>query len=319
MQKEWEEFWQPFLDAKKLNAKVEEMNSLEETPQIESICHKVFDDYDSYSQKLNDVRLQFVQEVEHLPGVHLQTSRVKSLESILEKIINKRYMYLLDDTSLYSSISGDNYANVLTDLVGVRLIISYRGEWINLHEQIVNKFPYRTEKEYTEYSFIPHIEGESFIAEIPVAYYAYGDSLDIYRGARINTRLKESGYRSVHYVISYQNVYIELQTRTIFDEAWSVCDHSYVYKHDENMSYSVLKSISDVLCKYTNAASDLGDLMHELYNNSFIVDSGEGRYEIQDESIKLQIKNISHRFEVAQEEFKEFLNHLRLEDSDNDK
>lgn len=40
MQKEWDEFWLPFLDAKKLITKVDEMDG---KPLVESICHSIFD------------------------------------------------------------------------------------------------------------------------------------------------------------------------------------------------------------------------------------------------------------------------------------
>lgn len=49
------------------------------------------------------------------------------------------------------------------------------------------------------------------------------------------------GYRSIHYTVSYQGVYIEIQVRTIYDEAWSDCDHNYVYKQDENKSHTALE------------------------------------------------------------------------------
>lgn len=313
MQKEWDEFWLPFLDAKKLITKVDEMNEMDGKPLVESICHSIFDKYDDYHSKLNKIRLEFVQEVEHLPGVHLQTSRVKSLESILEKVINKRYRNLFNSSSLYSSISRENFGNILTDLVGVRLIISYRGEWAELHNEIIKKFPYMDEKEYMDNKFIPHVEGRSFIAEIPHAYYAYGDDISMYNDAMVSTKMKDTGYRSVHYVISFHGVYIELQTRTIFDEAWSDCDHSYVYKHDENKSHASLSELSKILCQFTNSSNDLGDLMHKLYYGSYIVDNGKGSYVVTDENILSELNHIVERYKMAQKDFEDFLNRVQVE------
>lgn len=318
MQREWEDFWNPFLDAKKLRTKVNEMDSIDGFNKTESICKEIYEGYEAYSQQLNDVRIRFVQEVEHLPGVHLQTSRVKSVKSIIEKVITKRYEKLLDKRSLYSTISGDNYKDILTDLVGVRLIISYRGEWKKLHEEIIKKFPYRDEIEYEDNHFIPHISGKQFLAEIPKAYFAYDDDVTIYSEAKIKTQLKESGYRSVHYVVSFLDTYVELQTRTIYDEAWSDCDHNYVYKHDNNKSHAFLSGLSGVLCKYTNASNDLGDIMQRLYIEESITDLEDGRFVSNSMEIVNKIDVIISQFNKAQDEFEELRKRLMMKAGEKD-
>lgn len=305
MQREWEAFWNPFLDAKKLRSKVEEINKIDQCNKTESICREIFDEYEAYSKRLNDVRLKFVQEVEHLPGVHLQTSRVKSVESIIEKVVTKRYEKLLDKRSLYSKISGENYKEILTDLVGVRLIISYRGEWTHLHNEIVKKFPYRDEKDYKTDFFIPHEDGKQFIAEIPKAYFAYGDDIGIYSDMLIKPQMKESGYRSVHYVISFMETYIELQTRTIYDEAWSDCDHNYVYKHEDNRSHAFLKRLSGVLCDFTNTSNDLGDIMQKLFDEKSIVGLEDGSFVTSDMELVDRLDELLKHYKKAQIEFEE--------------
>ncbi len=306
MQRKWDGFWQSFLDNKKLNSKISELNVLDGSEETERICRNIFDEYEEYSKKLDAVRLKFVQEIEHLPGVHLQTSRVKSIESLLEKIINKRYENLLNRDSLYATISSDNYNSIITDLVGVRTIIGYRGEWYKLHEEIVKKFPYRQSYKYSDNHFIPHEDNKQFVAEIPKVYYSAGDDLSIYEGSKVKTIIKTSGYRSVHYVISFMNTYIELQTRTIYDEAWSDCDHRYVYKHEENRSHAALQVLSSILCECTNASNDLGDLMQAVFSDEEIIDVGDGTFLLTNSSIVEKIDRITLKYKNSLDELDAF-------------
>ncbi len=296
MQRNWDGFWQPFLDCKKLNSKISELNTIDGSEETELICRNIYNKYAAYSKTLDDVRLRFVQEIEHLPGVHLQTSRVKTIESLLEKVINKRYENLLNKENLYATISSDNFNSIVTDLVGVRTIIGYRGEWSKLHDEIAKKFPYKQSSEYKDNHFIPHEDNKQFIAEIPKVYYSVGDDLSTYEGLMVKPIIKSSGYRSVHYVKSFMNTYIELQTRTIYDEAWSDCDHRYVYKHEENKSHAALKVLSSILCESTNASNDLGDLMHEIFSSEGIIDVGDGTFSLSDSQIIEQIERIASKY-----------------------
>ena len=295
----WDEYWKFLLDDKKLNSKVEEMNEIDldinGKYMIEDICHKIYDEYPDYYEELQNKRQELLKIVEEFPGVHLQTSRVKKLDSLLKKVIEKRSQYITSDSSLYTNIDGENYKNILTDLTGIRLIISYRGNWLELHNKIVETFPYYKEREaYNKYTFIPHPkDGSSVMAEIPKVYYAYMDDQSIYKGADVETYLKENGYRSVHYVISFQGTYDELQTRTIYDEAWSDFDHNCVYKRESHKSYAALKDMSMILSWITTAASELGEIMNKVYDNELICEF-DGKYKIK-EGYNLQLNEISDK------------------------
>lgn len=82
------------------------------------------------------------------------------------------------------------------------------------------------------------------------------------------------GYRSIHYVASYQKVYIEIQVRTIYDEAWSDCDHNYVYKKDDNMSHMALEKLSHILSDLTSVSNDIRDSMKDIFDNQSFHDLG---------------------------------------------
>ncbi len=311
MLKCWDDFWYSFLDKEKLNLKISELNIIDGYDKTTQICRNIYDKYDEYSKHLDVVRLKFVQEIEYLPGVHLQTSRVKSIESLLGKIINKRHENLLSKNNLYSTISAGNYNEIITDLVGVRIIIGYRGEWRKLHDAIVSKFPYKTLSEYSDNRFIPHEDSRQFIAEIPKVYYSLGDDPSIYEDLNVKPIIKTSGYRSVHYVISFMNTYIELQTRTIYDEAWSDCDHRYVYKQERNISHAALLNLSSILCKSTNASNDLGDLMHTIFGGEEITDAGDGTFLVANSHLVERINDIASKYKKSIEELDDFRNRLK--------
>lgn len=308
---EWKEYWEKLIYEKKLAPRIEEMNLYDEecgNPEyVEKMCHEIYKDYRCSRKKhLEDVKVDFLKRIDQFQGVHLQSSRIKALDSLLVKVITKRYENLRNTKNAYSGIDSHNYSNIITDLIGMRLIINYRGKWNDIHEEITQAFPYVQESEYEKGKMIAHPEdGSSVIAEIPTVYYANNDNIDEYKKYKVNTVLHKKGYRSVHYVISYQRVYIELQVRTIYDEAWSDCDHNYVYKQDENISHTALEQLSAILCQLTNVSNDLGETMREIFEQEEMTDIGEKKWRTTKECKEKFDKTLG-RIEAACKDLKAF-------------
>ena len=42
MQRNWDGFWQPFLDCKKLNSKISELNTIDGSEETELICRNIY-------------------------------------------------------------------------------------------------------------------------------------------------------------------------------------------------------------------------------------------------------------------------------------
>lgn len=307
----WREYWNSLLDQKKLRNVIEKMNEYDGgVAKTESICHDIYDQYSVFSSDLEKIKDNLIKYLETMPGVHLHTSRVKALDSILQKVIVKRSEWITDARSPYFSISGQNYRQVLGDLVGVRIIVSYRGDWKQLHHQIVSKFPYKDMDNYSKKKFIPHEKNKQFIAEIPKAYYAYGDDLSMYENEFVECKLHEKGYRSVHYVLSYEDTYVELQLRTIYDEAWSDCDHRYVYKQEDNISYQALLVISEILNGFTNAANDLGEEMRCIFESEPVIFKDTNTYETSTMVIE-RMDKIYQRFDKTAKQYHDFKSKLK--------
>lgn len=90
---DWETYWEGLVEKKKLKGKILEMNqadaSLGNTMQIEEICHQIFEDYKEWRQNLKAVKVEFLHIIDKIQGVHLQSSRIKELDSLLVKVVTK--------------------------------------------------------------------------------------------------------------------------------------------------------------------------------------------------------------------------------------
>lgn len=267
----WNDYWNEFITKNKLQAKVHELEEFEALyhtgVNIKDLCEQISEHYDnSWRLHLEEVQGKFLKDINSIEGVHLSCNRIKKKDSLLLKIIDKKYKEGLSPQSKYRNLDSSNYFEIVTDLIGMRMIINYRGKWQDIHTAILALFPFNDSDDAI--FPLPHILGQSFTAERPKVFYAFGDSIAQYEAKNIETCLHEKGYRGLHYIVSYDDVYIEVQVRTIYDEAWSDCDHRYVYKHEASPSNNALKQLSPILCSFTNIAGDISDLIRDIYESN---------------------------------------------------
>ncbi len=143
--------------------------------------------------------------------VHAINYRLKDPDHLISKIVRKR----LENPEI--SITLDNYQERITDLIGIRALHLFKEDWIRIHRYLT-----------------AHWE----LAEQPVAYVREGDSeriLDFYRENQCGVEFHAFGYRSVHYTLSTspnrRRFVIEMQVRTLFEEAWGEIDHTVRYPY----------------------------------------------------------------------------------------
>ena len=314
----WDNYWKEFIQEKKLDNFIKEMNQVDEQLKnqfrIEEICHKIYEDYQtSWKEHLEDVRTDFLKMLDRFKHIHLQTSRIKTVDSLLEKVITKRYNSLRNSESLYARIDGENYKDIVTDLMGIRIILNYRGNWKDIHKEVLDLFSYDRTLLRDEEAILPRSEyRDKVLVQIPKAYYAQGDKIEEYQRNGLIAKLHPMGYRSIHYTISYQGVYVELQVRTIYDEAWSDCDHNYVYKQDKNRSHSALVQLSRILCRLTNISNDMGENMKEIFEKQLYIDIGRDRWAADEDSMKRIDDEIKRLYEIIQD-LETFKSHIQIE------
>ena len=306
---EWEVFWNLLLDKQRLRQKVVEMDEVDRAKNhvafTEEICHCIYNDYAILKQDLEVVKKDIWDILGGFQGVHLHTSRIKSMDSLIEKVINRRYEWLADDKSKYAQINVGNYRDIISDLIGLRLIINYRGHWPDLHEEILEKFPFDESSIYEKDKLLPHSSSGSIQAELPKVYYAEGDDIRQYAEKGLIPKKHKMNYRSIHYTVSFHNVYIEIQVRTIYDEAWSDCDHSYVYKKDDNRSHTALEQMSGILAKLTNLSNDIGEQMKDIYDAESIVENKRGGWKTTREIVDVMDKSLLRMEEIGRD-FRQF-------------
>jgi ppGpp synthetase/RelA/SpoT-type nucleotidyltranferase len=132
-----------------------------------------------------------------LDVVHSLKYRIKDPEHLIEKIIRKQF------SSGKRTITPENYSTLITDLIGVRAIHLFKGDWERIHDFIGDTWK---------------------LKELPTANVRKGDSADLiklFRSKGCKIHEHEFGYRSVHYLVKSQptkNLFVaELQVRTIFE------------------------------------------------------------------------------------------------------
>ena len=310
----WDEKWDSLIRDNGLINKVKEMDEFDDDKNnklhIKDICGQIYQDYTKYSEILSKTRKEILNITRKFSEEHIQTGRIKEMDSLLCKVINKRHAHINDKHNPYSTINGDNYKDVVSDLLGIRLIVSNKKQWINLHEKIIQRFPYASEDDaYDNIALIKHgANGRDLLAEIPKVYHAYGDDLSIYERGRLEKKLKNNGYRSVHYVVSYQRKYVEIQVRTLYEEAWSDCEHRYVYKKEEHKSYTTLKQLASILVMLTNASDVLAERMGQIYETEALREE-LGNY-LLCKDVNLNFDIIFDKINYASQMLEEFRNKI---------
>jgi ppGpp synthetase/RelA/SpoT-type nucleotidyltranferase len=145
-------------------------------------------------------------------AVHTVKTRIKSPDHLLEKIVRIK----LENPAI--DIGTGNYDQLVTDLVGVRALHLFKEDWASIHDFILRTWE---------------------LKEAPVANIHAEDPpalIQAFRDRRCEVHRHPWGYRSVHYLIAFERskdktLPVEIQVRTLLEEAWSEIDHFVRYSH----------------------------------------------------------------------------------------
>ncbi|MCI8669559.1 MAG: RelA/SpoT domain-containing protein [Lachnospiraceae bacterium] len=227
-------------------------------PQIWSRLCRIYDDFeyiannteDDKRKKLTEYQSLVLKEFDNISFVYRVCSRIKEPDSLIVKIVNKIY----EGKEIYTTIDETNYYQIVTDLIGIRIIHKFVGEWEQINELIYEKFykgdEYFIEDYNREYSCNRKL---SFLIECPEIHYPLNGRLDLYQETekRLNIKFKYTpnnrNYRGVHYLVNYYGIYVEIQVRTLSDELWGEVNHDFVYKMKRTEKKDKLTAASDLL------------------------------------------------------------------------
>lgn len=153
--------------------------------------------------------------------------RVKDPLHLIKKIIRKKKNPA--DNPKYANINVSNYRDIITDLIGLRAIFIFKAHWSLVDEYIFSNL---------------NVCSDSIIT----IYHANDDDLTLFPQASLvkkhegstykyELEQKDSRYRSIHYILQGEKhtvCKIELQARSILDEAWGEIDHHVRYPDNED-------------------------------------------------------------------------------------
>lgn len=194
--------------------------------------------YESQKQKYTDIVERYYGCMQKCKSVHSLNYRVKECEHLIEKIIRKNANLIFNG----ESISTDNYEKLITDLMGIRVLILFKEDWVAVHNYIMELYG-------------------SKLLEPPKAYVCPGDRTDIYDG-RIENILNEKSYRSVHYVIQDDTGFgVEIQVRTLYEEAWGEIDHRIRYPY--HIKSEILTNYIQIMNQITGTGDELASFINK--------------------------------------------------------
>lgn len=244
-------------------------------PDLWNTLQNIQNHYKEYSEYCEAIVQKEILEIlkdSESKGIHSARFRVKKIDSLLVKIVKKKAFLSKEvqqdyDIEKYRCLDDSNYFKIITDISGIRILIRYREQWQQVHDWIWERY-FKGDKWYL-HDFVKDYktnEGKSFIAEKPKVYYRNEQDKVFYEqiGKDIfDFRLSDEGYNSIHYLINVDGKYIEIQLRTILDEAWGECTHDIVYKGTDNSQMQELEYLSQCLSQQTMAAETITNLIYE--------------------------------------------------------
>lgn len=241
-------------------------------PSLWETMKEIYEDYELKIENgvFKTIINSFIAELGTPSAMHSIRYRIKTPESLIVKIINKKCSDFTDMD--YANITKDTYGRVIMDLLGTRILIRHRYQWEEIHDLIWQLYYQGTER-YVKNRIHDYIGDakEPFLSERPKVFYRYEESTKCYELKGRDTfdfEKNNPGYSSNHYIINYFGTYIELQVRTLFDEAWSENDHDFVYKLPAGNKKLVLNRTSNLLSKVAEIADELSMFMHDYYDES---------------------------------------------------
>lgn len=217
---------------------------IQNTPISPAELKKIYDDFDACKPEFDDARSKILTILnDELQGkCHSIRARIKDPDHLIGKIIRN----INEKPGKYSQISIDNYNKIITDLIGVRIIILNRHDWKEIHKSLLSIFKnlpdrYANETNDLECYFDKFPAGDkkdwmktSYHAEEPVVYITSAADRAEYNVAHLRVDNSREHYRSIHYIIRYGKFYFEIQVRTLFEEGWLEFDHRVKYPNDRD-------------------------------------------------------------------------------------
>lgn len=216
-----------FKDTKDLSTKELKLANITSKELIE-----IYEDYLKSLKELETEGIYLSNRLQFCDEINSVRWRVKDPIHLLTKIVRKRKEAIQEENkeSKYLTINVKNYKEIITDLVGLRAIYLFKHHWKIVDDYVCSNF--RINENENENIYHASEDDLSFYYENNYIKEVNGFKLKYIRSE------KSSKYRSTHYIIDANfphNFKLELQIRSILDEAWGEIDHFLRYPdHEED-------------------------------------------------------------------------------------
>ena len=276
-------------------------------------------------------RLQFCSDINSVRW------RTKDPIHLLTKIVRKRKSALKNGItdSPYLSIDVNNYKQIITDLIGLRAIYLFKFQWKLVDKYICNNFKMASNEDITIYhaseddlTFYFHNGYEKKIGENNFKYVQ---------------AIKGSKYRSTHYIVeaNFPHAFkLEIQIRSILDEAWGEIDHYIRYpNHQDDVDLErqmtilngAINGCEELATTYIKYFQDRNREVADVFLEDLSLEGSERTEEVEEEGLppegserteEVEEEDLSpegsERAEEVEEEdlsidFKDILDNLALE------
>ena len=207
-------------------------------------CSQILDDYQGRMEQYELEARFFADILRGAPGSHSVKFRVKDPYRLIEKIHRKR----AEEPG--REILPSNYCLQIQDLVALRVLHLYKKDWQTIGQFIENAFDV---KEHTIY--VRNDEEKKIV----------------YPDFQNRVRIHPRKYRSVHYIVSCPimkgvNHFVEIQIRTLIEEAWCEIDHRLRYSKAgiKSENGDILKGYIEVFNYFCGGADHMGSYADSL-------------------------------------------------------
>lgn len=230
----------------------------------------IYEDYVRRYPRLEQLQREFISRyMLSAEGVHFHSygGRVKAPDHLIEKIIRKRN----NRNRKYAQMRVDDYYKYITDLIGCRILLVYKEDWREVHQYLNRVFdndPANYIDGNNRAASYQTGDNSGFMAERPCVFIRAGDDERLYRGVP-DIRIDRKGYyRSAHYLLRFHEYYLELQVRSLFEEAWSEVDHDLLYPLYKGNK--MLVNFSRLLNRTAGLGDEMSSYFKEyVFNGSF--------------------------------------------------
>ncbi|MHA6248739.1 nucleotidyltransferase family protein [Pontibacter sp. CAU 1760] len=259
----------PYLLAE-LEVSEQDLHALEIDPlELAAIYY----DYLGRQETLYDLARMVTSILKRAPHAYTVRYRVKEPLHLLKKIIRKKKEYP------YRYLTPQNYLKYINDLVGVRILHLHKNEYHDIGEHIKQLWKLKRKP----YAYVSRKKASKSLELTKQGYKLL-----------VNPR----GYTALHYIIKTQlgkQVYfVEIQTKTLFEEGWSEIDHQVYYP--DHSHHELLELLLLLLHKFTYQADNIATYTQAIadelqqHRNASIKDCAATKARIRQQLDKLPVE-----------------------------